>query len=386
MRGLVTRSSELERQGVISADDIAVASQLAETIYDAGLEPDQWPDVLARCRDFVGGLGADILIQGVGVDSGYLCYQDGQYSAEHLQSYFGEYVALDVAAQARLVAPVGQAIAAVDVEDLSEIYDSRFYQEWAAPQHTNDYLAAPIARTNGQVVLFGISRHEDQGPIDGTFRGLMGLLIPHVRRAARVTRELASAQTASSSLAESLDALSAGLFLLHADGRLVHANAAARTMLGALGPLELKAGKIGARSRADGPAFSALLGGGPSTVTLRDADDGIYAAYCLPLSAAARHNSGLDARASTALFVHRATFVRPQTPEIIARAYGLTISEQRVMMKIVDLGSVPDVADALGLAVPTVKTHLQHVFAKTDTTRQSELVRLVAGFSGPLAR
>jgi hypothetical protein len=32
-----------------------------------------------------------------------------------------------------------------------------------------------------------------------------------------------------------------------------------------------------------------------------------------------------------------------------------------------------------------VKTHLQHVFEKTDTNRQADLVKLVAGYMSPLA-
>jgi DNA-binding CsgD family transcriptional regulator len=42
------------------------------------------------------------------------------------------------------------------------------------------------------------------------------------------------------------------------------------------------------------------------------------------------------------------------------------------------------VAEALGIGEATVKTHLQHLFAKTDTSRQAELVKLVAGFANPL--
>ena len=37
-------------------------------------------------------------------------------------------------------------------------------------------------------------------------------------------------------------------------------------------------------------------------------------------------------------------------------------------------------AEALGLTQATVKTHLHNVFRKTGTARQSELVKLVAGF------
>jgi DNA-binding CsgD family transcriptional regulator len=56
----------------------------------------------------------------------------------------------------------------------------------------------------------------------------------------------------------------------------------------------------------------------------------------------------------------------------------------RVLMMIVEIGGVPEVAEALGISVPTVRTHLQHIFAKTNTSRQADLVKIVAGYMSPL--
>jgi DNA-binding CsgD family transcriptional regulator len=63
----------------------------------------------------------------------------------------------------------------------------------------------------------------------------------------------------------------------------------------------------------------------------------------------------------------------------------LTPSELRVLLAIVEVGGVPEVAVALGIAVTTVKTHLGRLFEKTGATRQADLVRLVAGYAMPLA-
>ena len=38
----------------------------------------------------------------------------------------------------------------------------------------------------------------------------------------------------------------------------------------------------------------------------------------------------------------------------------------------------------LGVSQATVKTHLQRVFGKTGAARQSELVKLIAGYMSPL--
>ena len=54
------------------------------------------------------------------------------------------------------------------------------------------------------------------------------------------------------------------------------------------------------------------------------------------------------------------------------------------MLAIVEVGGVPEVAEALGIAETTVKTHLHRTYQKTGINRQADLVKLVAAFSNPL--
>ena len=74
----------------------------------------------------------------------------------------------------------------------------------------------------------------------------------------------------------------------------------------------------------------------------------------------------------------------PSPPEAIAKAYKLTPTELRVLLAIVEVGGVPEVAEALGVAETTVKTHLGRTYQKTGANRQADLVKLVAAFSNPL--
>jgi DNA-binding CsgD family transcriptional regulator len=55
-----------------------------------------------------------------------------------------------------------------------------------------------------------------------------------------------------------------------------------------------------------------------------------------------------------------------------------------VLLAIVEVGGVPEVAEALGIAVSTVRTHLAQLFAKTGTNRQADVVKLVARYMNPL--
>src|SRR5215471_18315261 len=90
--------------------------------------------------------------------------------------------------------------------------------------------------------------------------------------------------------------------------------------------------------------------------------------------------------AAAALLVRKAALEIPSAPDVIAKAYHLTPTELRVLMAIVEVGGVPEVAVALGIAETTVKTHLSRVFQKTGATRQADLVKLAAGFANPAGR
>ena len=54
-----------------------------------------------------------------------------------------------------------------------------------------------------------------------------------------------------------------------------------------------------------------------------------------------------------------------------------------MLLGIVEVGGVPEVAETLGIAETTVKTHLGRLYEKTGSSRQADLVKLFAGFRNP---
>jgi DNA-binding CsgD family transcriptional regulator len=67
---------------------------------------------------------------------------------------------------------------------------------------------------------------------------------------------------------------------------------------------------------------------------------------------------------------------RPPVP-LLRRLYRLTQTEAEVAVRIARGADVRHIAEELCVSVPTVRTHLQHLYDKTNTHRQAELIRLL---------
>lgn len=68
-----------------------------------------------------------------------------------------------------------------------------------------------------------------------------------------------------------------------------------------------------------------------------------------------------------------------------ARAYGLTRTEERVLVHLVNGATLKGAAVRLQVATATVTTHVKHIFDKTGVRRQSDLICLLLRSLPPFA-
>jgi DNA-binding CsgD family transcriptional regulator len=94
--------------------------------------------------------------------------------------------------------------------------------------------------------------------------------------------------------------------------------------------------------------------------------------------------SRLAPRASAALFVTTKYGGADPSAEAIAAVFDLSLAEIRVSQRLLAGRTPAEIANDLGLAMPTVRSHLARVFAKTGTSRQSDLLRLASQLAGPV--
>jgi DNA-binding CsgD family transcriptional regulator len=363
-------------------------------IYDAAINPSLWSSVLVRARDFVGGSAAAIFSKDADTKKLNVHFDCGGVDPHYTRLYVQKYDKLDPSTCGHVLAQVGQPIATADIMPVEEFRRTVFYHEWGRPQGLVDFAAAVLDKSATGAALFGVFRQDRHGLVDDEAHGRMRQIVPHIRRAMLIGRTIELKTAEADSLADTLDGLSAGMFLVDAAGRIVQANARGNAMLAEGTVLHAKGGKFvatnPAAAQALGEVFAAAGAGDAAcgfkgiAVPLVGTDGACYAAHVLPLTSGARRRAGASYRAAAAVLVRKAAIDATSPPEAIARHFRLTPTELRVLLAIVQVGGVTETADALGIGEATVKTHLHRLFGKTGVKRQADLVKVVVGFANPL--
>jgi DNA-binding CsgD family transcriptional regulator len=370
-------------------------STLVGDIYDAALDPNLWPGALGGAARYVNGYAGALIAKNTSDRSISFAYDDGTID-RHFRRLYGErYSRIDPSMTAHFLAEIGEPVATVDYMALEEFYRSRLFTEWAQPQGLIDYVGVALDKSATSVAMFGVFRHERDGVADETMRRRMRLVAPHFRRAVLIGQVIDLKAMEARTFADTLDGLSAALFLVDAEARIVHANAAGLGMLSVSNPVRSGGGRLvavnGAADKAlrevflDAGQGDAAVGIKGIAVSLTATTGERYVAHVLPLTSRMRGRFGADRSAVAALFIRKAVVEMSSPPEIIARTYGLTPTELRVLIAVVEIGGAPEVAEVLGIAETTVKFHLRNLFEKTGSRRQADLVKLVASFASPLA-
>ena len=371
-----------------------ILSDLIGTIYDTTLDRRLWSEVLRRSAEFVGGSASSLYSKNAARKTGNRAlYWNPRFDVTTVPSYFDEYVRIDPTTIGQFLFDVGQIYSIDDCIPYAEFLETRIYKEYVRPLGLVDQLAATLDKSATGLSLFAIFRSEEQGLADAEMRRRMGLIVPHIRRAVLIGNVLDLNAVEATAYADTLSGLAAGVFLVDENARIVFANRSGQVML--------DEGKILRRrdcvlTTVDPRTRATLL---DAVASARDGDAAIgvngisvslsappepWLAHILPLTSGARQQAGIAHSAVAAVFVHQASLEAPSSMEIMSKLYRLTPGELRVLAAASEVGGISAVAEVVGIAEATVKTHLQRLFAKTGTSRQTDLVKLVATHASPL--
>ena len=362
-------------------------------IYDCTLNPDAWNAVLPRIGAFVGGSAGGLFTHDSSRRSLNIVYEFAT-DPEYRQLYVDKYLTLDPLSGTYFVLDVGEVFSMSTVMSHPEFLQTRFYKELIRPRGWIDNICVYLDRAPAGHAAFALFRNEREGIADEPARERMRLLVPHLRRAVLIGKLIEFKTAQAATFADTLDRLSAGTLFVDSSGRITHANAAGRAMIADGDVLRASLGRLLANdpdaNRALRDIFlaaatgDAALGDKGVAVPLAARDGERYVVHVLPLTSGARRGAGVSYAAAAALFVQKAALATRSPPEVIAKTFGLTPMELRVLLAIVEIGGAPQVAETLGIGEGTVKTHLKRLYQKTGARRQADLVKLFAGYTSPL--
>lgn len=303
--------------------------------------------------------------------------------------YFEKYLPMNPVFPAATFMETGVVHTTNDIIPQAELVKTRFYREWVEPQGIVDAIAVNLEKGTTRSSLLNVRMHASDGIADEQALRRTRLLVPHLQRAVAISRLFDQGKAVQTALTETLDHVEAAVFLAGADGHIAFANAPARALLDEGRLVRQSDSSLSAVvPAADRMIRDILVAAEKGDVSVgargvavplsADTRQGWFA-HVLPLTSGSRQPSGVMYSAVAAIFIRKASPESPAPLEAISVRYRLTASEVRVLDAMLKVNSVKAMADLLGISQATVKTHLHNLFRKTSTSRQSELVKLVAG-------
>jgi DNA-binding CsgD family transcriptional regulator len=263
---------------------------------------------------------------------------------------------------------------------------SAYFHEYMRPQRWADGVGIGLLHTPKSVGVLAVQRSPDAIWLEPAEWQLLETVAPHLKRACDLYMLLSRARAATDSLGAAIAVAGFAVFLLTGDCRVVFANAKAERLvrrgiglrnqfgrLAATNPAITARPHALARQAASPKAGKAYAGG---TLELyRGENRQPLLAHVIPLApnrTVAIFN--LD-RPTAALFViDQGAELRAQIHRFAA-SYGLTAAETRVFAEIIAGNGLLAVATRLKITELTARTHAKHIFSKTGTKRQTELIR-----------
>lgn len=355
---------------------------LIAAIYDAASDPSRWDEVVKRIVEATNSLSGNLLFRQADAGGFTALYNvDPFYADAYIQTYH----------KSDPLRTLGWDIAPGEVRACSytqtdSFRASAYYNEFGRPQGWVNLVAAGLVREPNALALLVLTRSAAAASMDPAEWSLMETVAPHLQRAAKVHQILSRAREASESLGAAAAAAGFAIFVLNADCRVLFANSKAEDLARRQLALRVEGGRLRATNAALSHQLDALARQGARPAR-GDAEIGgaielsqsenrpPLLAHVIPL-AASRAASIFDINhPAVAVFVVDPVANLDSATQCFAARFGLTGAETRLLGELIAGNGLLVAATKLKITEATARTHARHIFHKTETSRQSELIR-----------
>jgi DNA-binding CsgD family transcriptional regulator len=359
---------------------IDLSDKLLDLVYDAATEPELWSSVLTEISDLTGSQGG--VLFGQLIRKVYFDY-NGRLDADRIRIYQEQHIS-NAWSEYMFRQPAGRLVGSDEIVPLSALRTTAFFDDVLRPQEIAHSVMAKLFGDDDFHGAFNICRSESQGPMDESGRRLISAIVPHLRRSVALGFRLDGYRAIQRAEYAVLDQLASGVILLDQRNRILYLNAAARLFGLEDGALSLRGGTLRARSQAHAKRLDELIVGAQhglpaSAMSIPRIGNGQL--LTVLISSVRGHDVERFADMSmpdAAVLVVDPVNSSGMSISWVMDAFGLTQAEARVAVAASSGAAIPVVAMSLRLSQNTVKTHLRRIYAKTGTSRQAELARVIS--------
>jgi DNA-binding CsgD family transcriptional regulator len=393
MAGQMAKQDRSAGRDICSDIPLEDYSKVVEAIYDCALEPDRWQDAVRMVAELSRSqwcvLGAADLAKG----HNELIFRHG-FDEEFWRLHETKYKGMNPYPAPLMLQPTGAVATGAMLADDREVFESRFYLELCKPYGLCDSIGFKALQTDHRLVLFSANRIEPSPRYDDAAVRLFTLLSPHVCRAVAISDVLDLQTVRSAALEATLDALATSVYLIGRHGRVVYMNRTAEHQVRTTNAFRIehdllipvdRSARMALANAIDGALVDeARVPAAGVTFAVPDRETAGLVATVLPLARGERRSLCSAFAAVAAVFVQDPIVVPPFPGEAFAKLYDLTGSELRVLLAMAPGLSVKEAAEMLGIGETTAKTHLQRIYIKTGTSKQTELMHLFMSSTPPV--
>lgn len=357
--------------------------RIVREIYDAALDPDQFPEVAVRISDSVGGASVHLLLADLNNGIEYLsklARGDDAFSREYVRDFLDQ----DFRVPRVLAQQRGVLIQETSYVSRQEYARSEIHQTLLPKYEIHNIVGANlgVGETTG---WFGISTRCADTPFDADQLQFLSAIVPHLHQAYKILMTKAQLAQANSALGLALHAMDGPILVLQGS-TVEFANAAAMQLFDE-GFFHVKSGRLVCVNRSQSRRIAAFLSRPASpvdvSIVVRDPDmDVSYFLRCRDVPDASMPASPelVFRRIVTVGRTSRLNTIDPTEIALFCRQYGLSPRETAVVTAV--LGEVPlrDFADAERIALNTAQKQLKAALAKLDLPSQKALFRAYERF------
>ena len=373
--------TSLGRRATIADLDLGLLTLLYETVGEAG----GWATFLsALALSYSGGIGM-LLVYDFGIRNGFV-QAAAPAEPDHISAYNSYYASISP-----WLPPLGKRSSGVVVQAESllsrtDLVRTEFYCDFLRPVHLDSGVTLIVQKDGSRLMIVSVVFPQKTADTDPDTIGRLQRLQPHLLRVAQLNRQLADLEARSAAAEALLNGLATAMLVVTDGGRVVYMNVAAERIIAASDGPTITRTALDTIFPDDGRALRELITSAlrvsqgiatPPGGVMRIGRPSGRAPYEVMVAPISNITLGLSFSGPLAAVFVRDPEARTVMPlDWLRRLYSLTPAEARVMQSLLAGDTLDTVADRGGVTRETVRSQLKAIFLKTDTSSQTELIRL----------